>query len=222
MATSTAPASTSSTAAGRKRNSLGLRIWHWSNSALVMAQLMTILFLFVIVKVKTLAPEFSHALAEKGVTMAPEQLRGLTRIVAHRIWDWHIWLGIALSVLLVLRVVVSLRQRGAQRTAAKLAALRTRAATGNTTASRALWVRYSYRAFYVVLAVMVVTGVILIFEDYLPAIKEVSETIHEYTMYAVIAFVVAHIVGVFRSEVTDAPGITSDMIHGGDVVVAEK
>ncbi|MBC6697594.1 cytochrome b/b6 domain-containing protein [Hymenobacter sp. BT190] len=211
--TTSAPAAT-----GVKRNSLGLRIWHWANSGLVLAQLMTILFLFVIVKVKTLAPEFSKVLAEKGVTMAPEELRGLTRIVAHRIWDWHIWIGIAISVLLALRVLVSFRQRGGQRTAAKLARLKSRVAAGEPGSAKAVWVRYSYRAFYVVLAVMVVTGIILVFEDNFRSIEHTMKEIHEVSMYVVLAFVVAHIVGVFRSEVTDEPGITSDMIHGGEPV----
>ncbi|RFP65788.1 cytochrome b/b6 domain-containing protein [Hymenobacter lapidiphilus] len=211
------PVSTSSTAnASPKRNSLGLRIWHWLNSGLVLFQLMTILFMFVIVKVKTLAPEFSQVLAEKGVNLPAAELRGLTRIVSHRIWDWHIWTGIIISCLLAFRVIVSFRQRGSQRTAAKLAAIRAREARGEAGASRARWVRYSYRAFYIILAVMVVTGLVLVFEDYLEPIKEVAETIHEYTMYAVIAFVVAHIVGVFRSEVTDEPGVVSAMINGGE------
>jgi cytochrome b561 len=213
MATSSAPTTPST-----KRNSLGLRIWHWANSGLVLAQLITILFLFVVVKVKTLAPEFSKVLAEKGVTMAPEQLRGLTRIVAHRIWDWHIWMGIAISVLLAFRVLVSFRQRGGQRTAAKLASLQARVAAGEPGATKAVWVRYSYRAFYVVLGVMVVTGLILVFEDYFRTIEHTMKEIHEVSMYVVLAFVVAHIFGVFRAEVTDAPGITSDMIHGGKAV----
>ena len=202
-------------ATGPKRNSLGLRIWHWANSGLVLFQLMTILFLFVVVKVKSLAPEFSKVLAEKGVTMAPDQLRGLTRIVAHRIWDWHIWVGILISVLLAYRVFVSFRQRGGQRTAAKLARLKARAAQGDAEAKKGVLVRYSYRLFYVVLAIMVVTGLVLVFEDYFRAIEHLCKEIHEVSMYAVIAFVVAHIFGVFRAEVTHEPGITSDMIHGG-------
>ncbi|AHJ96197.1 cytochrome b/b6 domain-containing protein [Hymenobacter swuensis] len=201
---------------GPKRNSLGLRIWHWANSALVLSQLVTILFLFVILKVKSLAPEFSKALADKGVTMAPDQLRGLTRIVAHRIWDWHIWIGILLSVLLAYRVLVSFRQRGSQRTAAKLAALKTRAAQGDEEAHKGIFVRYMYRGFYVVLAVMVVTGLILVFEDYFRSIEHLCKEVHEVSMYVVLAFIVAHIFGVFRAEVTHEPGITSDMIHGGE------
>ncbi|MBC8085221.1 MAG: cytochrome b/b6 domain-containing protein [Hymenobacter sp.] len=201
-----------------KRNSLGLRLWHWANTALVLGQLLTILFLFVIVKVKTLAPEFSRALAEKGVNLAPDQLRGLTRIVAHRIWDWHIWLGIALAILLAARVVVSFRQHGGQRTAAKLTTLKGRAARGDANAARSVWVRYSYRGFYLVLAVMVGTGLVLVFEDYFPSIEHTMKEIHEFTMYVVIAFVAAHVAGVFRAEVTHAPGLVSDMIHGGERV----
>ena len=200
---------------GPKRNSLGLRIWHWANSALVLSQLVTILFLFVVLKVKSLAPEFSKALADKGVTMAPDQLRGLTRIVAHRIWDWHIWIGITLSVLLAFRVVVSFLQRGRQRTAAKIAALKGRAAQGDTVAQQGVWVRYAYRGFYVVLAVMVVTGLILVFEDNFRSIEHTAKEVHEFTMYIVVAFVAAHIAGVFRAEVTHDPGIVSDMINGG-------
>ncbi|WP_426490375.1 cytochrome b/b6 domain-containing protein [Hymenobacter sp. 102] len=202
--------------AGPKRNSLGLRIWHWASSGLVLFQLLTILFLFVVLKVKQLAPEFSKVLAEKGVVMAPDQLRGLTRIVAHHIWDWHIWAGLLISLLLAYRVLVSFRQRGSQRTAAKIAHLQTLASQGDAVAKKGVLIRYSYRMFYVVLAVMVLTGVILVFEDYFRSIEHLSKEIHEVSMYAVIAFVVAHIFGVFRAEVTDAPGLVSGMINGGE------
>ncbi|MCA8832715.1 cytochrome b/b6 domain-containing protein [Hymenobacter pini] len=204
--------------AGPKRNSLGLRIWHWSSSGLILFQLLTILFLFVVLKVRELAPEFSKVLAEKGVTMAPDQLRGLTRIVAHRIWDWHIWVGLAISIMLAYRVLVSFRQRGGQRTAAKIAHLKAQAAQGDAAAKKGVLIRYSYRVFYVVLAVMVLTGLVLVFEDYFRSIEHLCKEIHEVSMYAVIAFVVAHIFGVFRAEVTDAPGIVSGMINGGEQV----
>ena len=209
------PSSSTTISVAPRHNSGGLRFWHWSNAALVLVQLLTILFLFVIVKVKTLAPEFSKVLAEKGVNMAPEDLRGLTRIVSHRIWDWHIWIGITLSVLLAFRVVVSFLQRGRQRTAAKIAALKGRAAQGDTVAQQGVWVRYAYRGFYVVLAVMVFTGLILVFEDNFRSIEHTAKEVHEFTMYIVIAFVAAHIAGVFRAEVTHDPGIVSDMINGG-------
>lgn len=215
---SSSPNTPVSPTAGPKYNSLGLRVWHWSNALLVLAQLTTILFLFVVVKVKTLAPEFSKVLAGKGVNMSTEDLRGLTRIVAHRIWDWHIWIGLTLAVVLAFRVVVSFLQRGGQRTDAKIAAHKNEALQGNPVARQAVWVRYAYRAFYLVLAVMVLTGLILVFEDYFPSIEHTAKEIHEVTMYVVILFVIAHIVGVFRAEVTHEPGLVSDMINGGEPV----
>ncbi|OWP63552.1 hypothetical protein CDA63_08185 [Hymenobacter amundsenii] len=216
MAPQTSSAPVTAVGAGPKHNSLGLRIWHWSNSGLVLAQLITILFLFVIVKVKTLAPEFSKVLAEKGVNLPAAELRGLTRIIAHRIWDWHIWIGITISCLLAYRVVVSFLQRGGQRTAAKIETIKARAAAGEAGATKALWVRYSYRAFYVVLGVMVVTGLILVFEDYFRSLEHYAKEVHEISMYIVLAFVVAHIVGIFRAEVTEEPGVVSAMINGGE------
>ncbi|UOQ79301.1 cytochrome b/b6 domain-containing protein [Hymenobacter sp. 5414T-23] len=148
--------------------------------------------------------------------MAPDQLRSLTSIVAHRIWDWHIWIGITLASFLAFRVVVSFLQKGGQRTAGKLARLKARAAQGDPTVGKAVWVRYSYRVFYVILAVMVLTGLILVFEDYFSSIEHTVKEIHNVTMYLIIAFVIAHIVGVVRAEVTTEPGLTSDMIHGGE------
>lgn len=218
MAASHPVSAASATRTGLRHNSRGLRIWHWLNSGLVLFQLMTILFMFVIVKVKTLAPEFSQVLAGKGVNLPAAELRGLTRIVSHRIWDWHIWSGITIACLLAFRVIVSFGQRGGQRTAAKIDAIRAREARGEAGATKARWVRYSYRAFYVILAVMVLTGLVLVFEDYFRSIEHLAKEIHEFTMYIVIAFVVAHILGVFRAEVTDEPGIVSAMINGGEPV----
>ena len=111
---------------------------------------------------------------------------------------------------------MSFRQRGGQRTAAKIGAIKARAAAGEAGATKALWVRYSYRAFYVILAVMVVTGLILVFEDYFRSIEHWTKEIHGFTMYLVLAFVVAHIFGVFRAEVTEEPGLVSEMINGGE------
>ncbi|WP_262920544.1 cytochrome b/b6 domain-containing protein [Hymenobacter sp. 5516J-16] len=111
-------------ATGPKRNSLGLRLWHWANTAVISGLLLTILFLFVIVQMKTVGPEFQKVLAAEGVTFSREQVRGLTRIVSHRIWGWHIGLGVALTVLLVLRIVVEVVQKGGQRFGVKLAVAR--------------------------------------------------------------------------------------------------
>ncbi|GGG51905.1 cytochrome b/b6 domain-containing protein [Hymenobacter glacieicola] len=206
---------------GLKRNSLGLRLWHWANTAVVSGLLLTILFLFVIVKMKTVGPEFQKVLATEGVTFSREQVRGLTRIVSHRIWDWHIGLGVALTALLALRVVVEVAQKGGQRFSVKLAVARRifRQRGPDLQDSRhSLLVKYSYLAYYLMLVVMVATGLVLLYADDVEALHQIEHTVeevHNFTMYLVLAFTAAHLLGVVYAELTKNRGIVSDMIHGG-------
>ncbi|MCB2409771.1 cytochrome b/b6 domain-containing protein [Hymenobacter lucidus] len=203
------------------KNSLALRLWHWSSAAVISGLLTTILFLFVILKMKTVGPQFQEVLQKEGVTMSKEQVRGLTRIVSHRIWDWHIYLGVALSFLLVFRIVLEFFQPAGQRFGAKLGVARQyfrQVGADMQDARHSLVVKYSYAAFYLMLTVMVLTGLVLIYADDVELLHKLEHTIkevHNFTMYLVIAFVVAHIAGVVWSELTKGKGIVSDMINGG-------
>ncbi|TGE23591.1 cytochrome b/b6 domain-containing protein [Hymenobacter metallicola] len=205
---------------GRK-NSLALRLWHWSSAAVISSLLTTILFLFVILKMKTVGPQFQEVLQKEGVTMSKEQVRGLTRIISHRIWDWHIYLGVALSFLLLFRVVLEFLQPAEQRFSAKLRVARQyfrQVGADMQDARHSLVVKYSYLAFYLMLTVMVVTGLVLIYADDVAVLHELEHTVkevHNITMYLVIAFIILHLVGVVWSELTKGKGIVSDMINGG-------
>ena len=105
---------------GRKRNSLGLRLWHWSSALVIAGLLITILFLYVVINTAELGPAFQDVLSKAGITITAEQAKALRRIVSHRIWDWHIGLGVALSGLLAGRVALEFAQHGSQRFGAKL------------------------------------------------------------------------------------------------------
>jgi thiosulfate reductase cytochrome b subunit len=63
-----------------------------------------------------------------------------------------------------------------------------------------------------------VTGLTLAFDDELGISKEVKEIIkdvHYYIMYSIITFIIAHISGLTKAEVTNSnKGIVSGMIHG--------
>ncbi len=79
-------------------------------------------------------------------------------------------------------------------------------------------VKYLYVAFYLMLIVMVATGLVLIYADDVALLHkfehEVKE-VHNFTMYLVMAFIVLHVVGVVWAENTKNRGIVSDMINGG-------
>jgi Ni/Fe-hydrogenase 1 B-type cytochrome subunit len=204
-----------------KNYSAPLRFWHWANWLLVSGQLLTILFLKVIVKGKTAAPEFQARLAKDGIALSEQQARGLTGIISHRIWDWHVYIGLTLAACWLLRLLLELRGPAPQRFGARLLAALRRyrlapPARGEQ-AGKSLFALLTYLAFYLMLTVIVVTGLGLTWADdyeWLHSLEHTVKEIHNVTMYLIIAFFVVHLVGVLWSELTADKGLVSRMISG--------
>jgi cytochrome b len=205
-----------------KKNSLALRLWHWGSAAVISGLLTTILFLKVILKTKSLGPEFQSLLQKDGLALSQQQARGLTHAIAERIWDWHIYLGLTLTFLLLFRIVLEFFQRGRQRFSVKLSTARQyfrQQGADLQDARHSLLVKYSYLVFYLMLVVMVVTGLMLTYADDVEALHKLEHTVkevHNVNMYLIIAFIVLHIGGVAWSEQSKGKGIVSDMINGGE------
>ncbi|MBC6612699.1 cytochrome b/b6 domain-containing protein [Hymenobacter sp. BT507] len=193
-----------------KKYSLGMRLWHWGNAFLITAQLVTILFISVIVNTKSLRPEFQQAFQKTGGSLSEQQARSLAHIVSERIWDWHVYFGLALAAFLVFRIVLTFVQPAAQ-------SFRTRFREARQEGGTALFAKYTYIAFYLFLVVQVATGLALVYGDNLGLARGAEHTIkeiHEVNMYLIIAYTVLHIVGVVRSEIVERYGPLGSMIHG--------
>lgn len=202
-----------------KKYSGALRLWHWGNAAVISGLFSTILFLRVIIDMRGLRPKMQQAAPGLG----EEQLRGIGRLVSHRIWDWHIYLGVTLAVLLGWRLVAELAAPALQRFAHRLRRSKEIQQDEPQAAFRlrhSVLVKYSYLVFYLLLTVMVVTGLILVYADDVAALHQIEHTvkeIHNVNMYLLLAFVVLHIGGVVWAELNKDRNITSDMIHGGEI-----
>jgi cytochrome b len=200
-----------------------LRVWHWGNAAIISGLFSTILFLRYIINMRGLRPKIQEIASQGGVTLGEEQTRGIARLVSHRIWDWHIYLGVTLAVLLGWRLVTELAAPPLQRFAHRLRRSKEhqQAAPGESFRLRhSVLVKYSYLVFYLLLTVMVVTGLLLTYADDVAALHRIEHTvkeIHNVNMYLLLAFVVAHIAGVVWAELNKDKNITSDMIHGGEI-----
>ncbi|WP_303312194.1 cytochrome b/b6 domain-containing protein [Hymenobacter sp. BT730] len=204
-----------------KKYSAGLRIWHWANWAVISGLLSTILFLKVIINMRGLFPKMQEALAKNGIEATKEQLRGIGGLVSHRIWDWHIYLGITLSGLLLWRIVVEITQPASQKFSARLHQAKQSTQDAPLKPFRlrhSVAVKYSYLIFYVLLLVMVVTGLALTYADDVEALHKLEHTIkevHNVNMYLILAFFAVHLGGVVWAELTKDRGVVSEMIHGG-------
>ena len=198
-----------------------LRVWHWGNSLLVSGQLLTILFQRVIVNARSAVPEFQATMSQENIVLSEKQARSLTHIISERIWEWHIYLGLALAAFWLLRVVLELREPSEQRLSARLLAVARRyrlaPAEDKNDAGQALFAKSTYALFYVFLTVMVLTGLVLTYHNevaFFDQIEHTAEEIHNVTMYLILAFFVVHVVGVVWAELTKDHGLISRMVGG--------
>ena len=198
-----------------------LRVWHWGNTLLVSGQLLTILFLEIIVDARSAVPEFIQSLSRDHVTITVKQANSIARIIGDRIWQWHIYIGLTLAAFWLLRVVLELRGPSDMRFSARLLEVARRyrlaPAAEKGAAGKMLFAKSTYALFYAFLTVMVITGLSLTWADdvaFLGQIEHTVKEIHNVTMYLIIGFFVLHVVGVVWTEVTKDHGLISRMVSG--------
>jgi cytochrome b561 len=210
-ATAVAPPATQAETQTRPRYTAALRIWHWGNALVITGLLSTIWFMRVIIDVRGLRPKIRELAAQSGIALSLEQAKAISKLVSHRIWDYHTYLGVGLAGLLALRGLAELTAASQQRFGHRLRQARAEAGA-------AALVKYSYLAFYLMLVVIVGTGLGILYADdvaWLASLEETLKDIHTVDMYLIIGFLFVHIVGVVANELTMRRNVTSDMVHGG-------
>lgn len=206
----------------RERHSALFRIWHWANFLILTGLLVTVLLRKTVLSYRDNAVILQDKLAAIGLTVTIDQAKDIARVFRDNMWAWHVNMGIVLAGLLVVRVVAEILVGADGRLFHKLgkglAALRAPVGAKDPEATHYTVVKASYVVFYLCLAVMAGSGLALTYgegvglsEGLLDVVKEV----HEYLMYFFLAFIVFHLGGVVRSELTSSPGLVSDMFNGG-------
>ncbi len=196
---------------------IALRFWHWASAGVTMGLLLSILVLRVILDLRGLRPKIQTLGA-----LSEEQARSIARLIGDRIWHWHIYLGVTLAALLGWRLLTELLVPSAQRFRVRLR--RAKAAPDHRAPGihlrHSVLAKYLYLLFYLLLTVMVATGLCLIYADdvaWLHPWEHDIKEVHGAVMYAILAFVVIHVAGVVWGEMHHDRNITSDMINGGEV-----
>ena len=130
--------------------------------------------------------------------------------------------GLALAALWLLRLLLELRQpaprRFGPRPLAGLRRYRLAPPARGEQAGKNLFSLLTYLAFYLMLTVIVLTGLGLTYHhdfEWLDRIEHELEEIHNVTMYCILAFFAVHVVGIVWAELTSDKGVVSRMI-GGD------
>ncbi|MBB3056606.1 cytochrome b/b6 domain-containing protein [Mucilaginibacter gotjawali] len=203
-----------------KKYSSGMRIWHWLNALVIAGSLLTVLVNSTVLKPWTNAGLIADKLGENGVKISEEQAKPVAFALSDKVWALHTYLGYALAALFVLRILLEFFEVADKKLIRKIRAAKAafQLRQENRVASRnEMLVKTSYALFYVLLLVMVVTGLALAFRDDIAALKNMHflRDIHEFTMYLILGFIFIHLAGVVLGERKGHKGVVSDMINGG-------
>ncbi|HXC06379.1 MAG TPA: cytochrome b/b6 domain-containing protein [Bacteroidia bacterium] len=195
------------------------RIWHWGSSLAIIALLCTVLIASTLLKPRNNVHKIQDKLQEKGVNVTSDQAKAVAKSIGHPIWVWHKYIGVGLAVLFLFRIILEFFEPEGQSLRARIrkGALYLRQMPGDKNTKHYLFVKYFYLLFYLMIFIMVSTGLCLIYADdvdFIHTIEENIKDIHSAVMYGVMGFIVLHIAGLMNSELGPDPGITADMING--------
>jgi Ni,Fe-hydrogenase I cytochrome b subunit len=206
----------------RKYQPLSLRLWHWLNAAVILGLLGTVLLRKTLLSWRTNSTLIQEKLKEAGTIITPELAKDLAVAIRNPLWDWHIYLGFALGALLLGRIAIALfieKKCPGVHAFKSAMGLKDLPPHEKAEALHYTLVKIGYAFFYLSTALMVVTGFLLNFKTAIGLSKDlvgVTKEIHELMMWFFIFFGVGHVLGVVIAENSKAPGLISDMIHGGD------
>jgi cytochrome b len=205
-----------------KKYSPSLRLWHWVNLVVISGSLITVLINSTITDDHTTSSLIKNEIQKAGATVSEDQARSAAHALSDSVWNIHIYFGYCLAGLLVFRLILEFFQLADQKFIRRLksAYMNFNAIKKEREIARhELTVKLIYSLFYILLAIMVLTGLFLAFEDALAPFKSIRNSVrdvHGFCMYLVLAFIAVHLAGVFLAERKDSKGIVSDMINGGN------
>jgi Ni/Fe-hydrogenase 1 B-type cytochrome subunit len=204
-----------------KAYSATLRFWHWANLIIISGSLITVLLNSTLTNSHQNAQFIKTELIKSGVTVSDDQSSSVAHALSDKTWEVHTYFGYGLAALFLFRLILEFFQVADQRILRKIKEAYTQfyiIKKDRETAKHEFTVKLIYIFFYVLLSIMVITGLFLAFEDLLApykAIRHSVKEIHGFCMYLILAFIVVHVVGVYLAERKDGKGIVSDMINGG-------
>jgi Ni/Fe-hydrogenase 1 B-type cytochrome subunit len=202
-----------------ERHSVAIRIWHWLILIVISASLGTVFLTSTLFSTRGNIQMVQEQIRQKGGGVTDVQARAVAHAYTDKVWKLHILIGYALCFLLLSRIVIELSHPKEDRLGRKLKKALTLAVENDDQKRdkrHYLYVKYGYLIFYFFFLIMALSGLGLAFEEnpFFRSLREVFSTIHSVTQSLIYLFVVIHLTGVIRADLTDNKGMVSRMING--------
>jgi cytochrome b561 len=184
-----------------KNYSAVYRMIHWSIAICMFLLLFTIFLRLTWMNKNNVAEIIQNYLNTTDQSLTQDQLIVLAKKIRQPMWDWHIYLGYALTGLFGLRFILPF-----------FGEMKFLSPLNKELIFKEKFQNWIYLIFYVCVVISLTTGLLIKFGP--AAIKKSMEEIHILSIYYLIAFLIFHIGGVLWAEFTMHKGIISKIVSG--------
>lgn len=184
-----------------KNYSAVYRLIHWSIAICMILLLMTIFLRLTWMNKNNVAEIIQNYLNTTDQSLTQDQLIVLAKKIRQPMWDWHIYLGYALTGLFGLRFILPF-----------FGEMKLQNPFNKEIIFKEKFQNWIYLIFYVCVVISLTTGLLIKFGP--SEIKKSMEEIHILSIYYLIAFIILHIGGVLWTEFTTNKGIISKIVSG--------
>jgi cytochrome b561 len=184
-----------------KNYSAVYRIMHWSIAICMFLLLITIFLRLTWMNKNNVAEIIQNYLNTVDQSLTQDQLIVLAKKIRQPMWDWHIYLGYALTGLFGLRFILPF-----------FGEMKFQSPFNKELIFKEKFQNLIYLIFYVCVIISLATGLLIKFGP--SEIKKSMEEIHILSIYYLIVFLIFHIGGVLWAEFTIHKGIISSIISG--------
>ncbi|MEO8794381.1 MAG: cytochrome b/b6 domain-containing protein [Daejeonella sp.] len=204
----------------KRKFSAAIRFWHWLNALVIICSLTTVLINSTLNDRRGAVDEYKQN--SENITLTDAQIQSVIHQQEERVWEIHIYFGYALAALLVFRLGLEFFQLADQKFIRSIQSTYRHfkeTKVKRFKSQKNFAVKLLYLVFYLLLIVMTITGLSLVFKSDLGLSRAIShdvKEVHGFSMYLILAFILAHIIGIYVAERHDQKGITSAMINGGN------
>ena len=195
-----------------KKWSAPMRVYHWLNSLVVISILITVILRKTILDKYQVNLKIQTFLNDNGIELGKDATMKLAKLIRFEMWEWHYVFGFALVALIFIRIILFFTKSGKSIIKDAFSFL-------TTNRKDNYWIKLLYLAVYLAIFIISVTGVLMFFYKDLGwthDTKKILESIHVAVMNIIIYFIPMHIIGIVLAENEDQPGVTSEMINGGN------
>ena len=204
-----------------KKYASSTRFWHWLNFIITSGSLLTVLINFTLFD-RAQRSFVKNELLNAGASVSDKQAVAITDGLEDQVWGIHIYFGYALAVLFLFRVIAEFFIPPEQKLFPKFKKAYQEyliLKKERQVAKHELVVKGLYIMFYILLLIMLITGLLLAFRGSTGLPLNITHSIkefHGFCMYLILTFIVIHLAGILLAERRDRKGIVSDMINGGE------